>query len=169
MQDYFYKNVTTLFLPWKNVKKTKNLKTFEKRSKKIQTKYNFFFSSKNQFKKKHNSYRGEGGSPQSDCIMICRAKPKNRIFANGQFSGHLIFYKKNFFFRRQKFFYSYKQKLYFFEKKHFSFFWKKMFFVKICFSKKLKKNIHKLFMGRKRFEILKKNFQKKEKCFFSKK
>ena len=54
-------------------------------------------------------YRVWGGSPGSDCI--CRAKPKNRIFANEQFSGHLIFYKKNIFL--------------FFEKK--CFFWKFFF------------------------------------------
>ena len=43
-----------------------------------------------------------GGSPQSDCI--CRVKPKTRIFANGQFSGHLIFYKKKIFSEKKKLF-----------------------------------------------------------------
>ena len=38
-----------------------------------------------------------GESLQSDCM--CRAKPKNPIFTNGQFSGHLIFYKKCFLHR----------------------------------------------------------------------
>ena len=67
----------------------------------------------------------EGKSPQSDCI--CRAKPKNRIFTNGQFSGHLIF-TKTIFSRRKKFVYPYKRELYFFEKKYFSFFFEKKCF-----------------------------------------
>ena len=54
------------------------------------------FSLMESHEKKGYSYVPWGGSPQSDCI--CRAKPKTRIFANGQFSGHLIFYKKTIFF-----------------------------------------------------------------------
>ena len=115
-------------------------------------------------------YSVGGGSPQSDCI--CRAKPKNRIFANGQFSGHLIFYKKKFS-RRKKNFYSYKRELYFFEKKYFSFFWKiffENFFFKISKSFLPIKNLWMFFLNffEKKFSKKTFFFKKKKNVFFQK-
>ena len=77
----------------------------------------------------------------TDCI--CGANPKKNIFEKGEFSGHLTFYKKQFFFGEKKFFELDKQELYFFEKKHFSFF----FFEKKCFLGKLffRKNVKKFY------------------------
>ena len=57
----------------------------------------------------------------SKAIVSLGQNQKTTIFANGQFSGHLIFYKKTFFI--------------FLKKSIFLFFWKKMFFFGNIFSK----------------------------------
>ena len=97
--------------------------------------------------------------------VICRAKPKNPIFVNGQYSGHLIFYPN-------------KQGLCFFEKKHFSFFRKKIFFLEIFFRKiffKISKSFPPIknlwfffFFWEKKFPKKAFVFKKKKNIFFSK-
>ena len=90
------------------------------------------------------------------------AKQKTPIYEKGQFSGHLIFYKK-LFFRRKKIVYADKQEPYFFEKKHFSFFLKKIVLGNF-FSKKLKKKFINFLWAE---NFLK--FSKKRKMLFFKK
>ena len=71
--------------------------------------------------------------------LYLQSKTKKPNFANGQFIGHSIFYKKKFFFGEKQFF-THKQDFIFFEKKHFSFFLKKnVFFWKLFFGKEKKK------------------------------
>ena len=82
---------------------------------------------------------GGGGIPQNNCIF--RAKPKKTIFANGQFSGHLIFFLKIFF--GEKNFVIPKNKNFIFLKKSiFLFFEKKCFVGKLFFRKNKKKKFN---------------------------
>ena len=106
-----------------------------------------------------NNVGGGGGNPNTNTYLM--AKLKVSVFENGQFSGHLIFEKKNFFFRRKQFFYPNKQELWFKEKKYIFLFLKKNVFFGNVFSKKLKKIFDKFLVGRKVLEILEKKFSKK--------
>ena len=127
---------------------------------------------------------GGGRSPCSKPYF--RAKVRVSVFWNGQFSGHLIFYKtiflvekNNFFGGEKKFFYPYKQALCFFEKNYFSFLKKKCFwesfFRRIVFQNFQNFSAHKKFV-KFFFEIFSQNnfppkhfFSKKRKIIFFKK
>ena len=87
---------------------------------------------------------------QTDCI--CREKTKTFMFLKTASLADTLFSDKNsLFFGRKKLFLPHKIRTCFFEKN--------VFFGNV-FGKNFKKIFHIFFMGRKRFESLKKNFQK---------
>ena len=111
----------------------------------------------------------EGGSPCSK--PYCRAKVKVPVFWNGQFSGHLVFYKKVFLVEKKTFSSLWTSTLFFWKKIIFPFLKQKCFFGKL-FPKKFQKKFDNFFVGGKILEILIKNSSKKnfpKKHFFFKK
>ena len=113
------------------------------------------------WKKWYFEYTVGGGSPPSDAQI--RAKTKLSVFDDGQFSGHLLFKKKNFHFFWTIFFFEKNvfQKKIFWERKNFP---KKM---KLFFPKKTIWEAKNLFF--KKFVFRKKKLSKKnEKNFFQK-
>ena len=110
-----------------------------------------------------------GGSPCSKPYF--RAKVKVSVFGNGQFSRHLIFYKKSFFVEKKTFWHLWTSTLFFWKKSIFLFLKKKCFFGKFFFEEFFIK-ISKIFPPTKKlsnfFEIFSKKFPQKT-FFFSKK
>ena len=111
---------------------------------------------------KNSEYRRGGGGRSSPTNAYCREKIKVSVFEN----GHLIFYKKSFF-------YPDKQALWFFEEKKtfFFFFEKKCFFLGNFFRKNFKNILTNFLWVGKFWKFWKKFFEKKfpKKTFFSKK